>query len=53
LPLGPSTGLLDHHSVDDTLPSDYCVALEIPAGSTYAQAARHVRSLAVAPVEAG
>ena len=26
----------------DVLPSDYCAALEIPAGSTYAQAARHV-----------
>jgi hypothetical protein len=28
----------------DTLPSAYCSALDLPAGSTYAQAARHCRA---------
>jgi len=27
----------------DTLPGEYCNDLEIPPGSTYAQAARHLR----------
>ncbi len=28
----------------DTLPSDYCLCLALPGGTTYAQAARRLRS---------